>query len=790
MAAVTASGGGEVPSWWAERNNAQAARLLNLAEAAKPFQTIGTSALRGVGGDHPKPQGLFVQFLFGPGEFVWPVDSETQLAKDAETQGQQEKFHEQMAEEAGRSADAVFDNSWTAGDGAEAARSAYKHVQALRLDQAAVSRFAKGLLERASSDVERTKRLMTEESDAAHREVETFLRSGSGQSIAAVAAILAPHRTMIQAHSADLHGKVANDTLLFTNKFPLSPADGGPKVKDAGGSGVTKDHSPDNATPSPPDPAAPTPGQGGVALDHSPIGDERIPLLPSGRTHAHSPEGGPGTVPAPPSPLTSLLGSAGELPSMPSMPSMPSGGSGGFPPLSGLQGLFGNFGGFSGSGVPATGGLTSSAMPATPSSLGMDFGRGLAAGVSAAGGAAPVAPVPQPPVAPLTAPIDSAPTSAAPAAAPVSSPAPAPASGVQVPAAPAAGGSTGGLAPYGSVLPPPGAPAAPGAGSMPTAPSIPAEGGGGGPAAPGPGAGVMPVAGRRDGAPVRRDLAETDVELARMAVAELAGAASVTDPGLDWAVAVGRNPSTGRTTLWVATNDGTTYIPPGVFLRKAMPVAAGFDDAFDARWFGWVNPAEKAVRAAVARGESVGAVATTWGWPSEFLEESTVHEVAIGVAPAGRDTPAGELLPSRSHRLQTVDAALYADLKAADEPAVRDYCRELTRRVAFGGAGDELPALAQSVAHALVAGRWPKPEEWAALGAEYDKALLLMGAQRPGINGLEDADQILSYAKVFLNCRWLETLLCWERFGGDLANVVYAAWVAGVRAPLKELALH
>jgi len=29
----------------------------------------------------------------------------------------------------------------------------------------------------------------------------------------------------------------------------------------------------------------------------------------------------------------------------------------------------------------------------------------------------------------------------------------------------------------------------------------------------------------------------------------------------------------------------------------------------------------------------------------------------------------------------------------------------------------------------------------------------------------------------------------WERFGADLANVVYAAWVAGVRAPLNELVL-
>jgi hypothetical protein len=220
-----------------------------------------------------------------------------------------------------------------------------------------------------------------------------------------------------------------------------------------------------------------------------------------------------------------------------------------------------------------------------------------------------------------------------------------------------------------------------------------------------------------------------------------------------------------------------------VYLRKTMPVAATFDEDFDARWFGWVNPADKAVRAARALGEDVGAVATTWPWPSEYLtEHPAVREVATGVRPAGHDTPAAELLPSRAHRLQTVNAALYADLKAAPQSAVREYCRELTRRIAFGGAGEELPAVAQAVANALVAQQWPKSREWAALGAEYDNTLVLMGAQRPGLNGIEDLDQVISYARLFVNCRRLETLLCWERFGEDLANVVYAAWVAGVRA--------
>jgi hypothetical protein len=65
---------------------------------------------------------------------------------------------------------------------------------------------------------------------------------------------------------------------------------------------------------------------------------------------------------------------------------------------------------------------------------------------------------------------------------------------------------------------------------------------------------------------------------------------------------------------------------------------------------------------------------------------------------------------------------------------------------------------------------------------------VLMGAQRPGLNGIKDPDQVISYVRLFVNCRRLEALLCWERFGEDLANVVYAAWVAGVRA--ADLALR
>lgn len=782
MAGIAAPSGGEVPSWWEERNKQQAERLLKLFTAAKPISRL-PSGVPGTGGigDHPKPQGQFVHALFQP--FVWPQDSETHLAHDADTLLDESKLFEDKGMDARQAANGVFDGGSWVGTSADAARAAYHEAAALKFKQAETSRTASGLFKRASSDVGMTKRLMAKESDTAHKEIETFLKSGKGQSLAQVAVILGVHRTAIQAYSSDLQGFATQYTTQFTTHFKEG---GEPKVKPAG-----HDTDKDAWTDGPP--GSPPPGSPGAPGGGSPGAPGGGPVRDawSGGPNGETPPapGGPLRAPwkdhpfEPPrpshNPLTSLLNGG-----LPSLPSVPGGGSGGGLPMGPLQGLMGGFGGLPGGMAPPTGlgapGLQGSPMP----SLGMDFGRGLAAGAAAAGG---VPPVTQAPMTSLAAPIESAPTSAAPAAAPVAATPPAAAS-VPAPAS-ATGMPAGGMTSYGSVLPPPAASSAPPAGSAPATPSIPAEAGGAA-AGAGAGTGLMPVAGRRESAAVRRDMAESDLDQAKALVAELAGAASVTDPGLDWAVAVGRNAS-GMPTYWVATNDGAAYIPPGVFLRKTMPIAGGHDGDFDARWFGWVNPADKAVRAARELGDTVSAVATSWAMPSEFLAEHPAPEVATGVKPnLGPDNMAAELSPSRAHRLQTVDAALYTDLVAADESTVRHYCRTLIRQLAFGIPGEDLSPLAQSVANALVAERWPTAQEWALLGEEHEDALVQMACQRPGLNGVESPDQTVSYTREFVRCRQLEALLCWERHDGDLLNVVYAAWVAGIRAPLKDLALR
>ena len=54
--------------------------------------------------------------------------------------------------------------------------------------------------------------------------------------------------------------------------------------------------------------------------------------------------------------------------------------------------------------------------------------------------------------------------------------------------------------------------------------------------------------------------------------------------------------ASGIPEMWVTSNEGAGYIPAGVHVPRAMPLAAGLDSDFDARWFGWSNPAETQVQ--------------------------------------------------------------------------------------------------------------------------------------------------------------------------------------------------
>ncbi|MBN3459689.1 chemotaxis protein [Mycobacterium sp. DSM 3803] len=281
-------------------------------------------------------------------------------------------------------------------------------------------------------------------------------------------------------------------------------------------------------------------------------------------------------------------------------------------------------------------------------------------------------------------------------------------------------------------------------------------------------------------------MARSDLEVARGVVADLAAASSVIHPGLDWAVGVARG-GQGIPQYWIASNEGLGgYIPAGVFVPRSMPVVGDVDGG---HWMGWCNPAETVVRAIRARGESVSAVATSFMSRSEMIDEdAAIRDVAVGVppVPGGPDqAEASQHLQSRAHRLETVASGLFHELSAADRAVVDAYARHLTQQAVFSSGLPELSETAQAVARAVLSGDWPSAEEWSALRDEYSSARLMAGSQRPGVNGNWEREQAVAYQYDFVACQRLETLVCWER--DSRADVVYAAWAAGVPTPSLAL---
>jgi hypothetical protein len=775
----------------AERANNEAAQLLKHFDAAKmaPDGFVPHVGMPG-GADIPKPHGLYTDKLIGPD--VWPTESESAVRQASKDYKAFQKLHQDAADTVLDMREEVFSTSWTSGDAADAAYEHYGSQCRAHLGVVSIAEAGAAAFGRLGDDVERTKRLMRDAHDEAHRQIEAFLQAPGGKPTATINGILDTHRTLIQGYSVELAGRGATETTFLTTKFDVPDA---PKNENAGNGSLGEGESTAGPPADPHDPSTPpgkkgdkgdTHGLGQKPSTAGPTADDGLPVQPS--------EGfGQGLS----TPVSTPAKGSGGMPSMPSIPSMPSGGGGGGgSPLSSLSGGMGPLQGLMGGGNGMSGSLTgplNNISPAalqggpaggamSPASLGSEFGRGVAAGAGAAGAMPVSAPPPQAPSAPLAAPISpagGAPLTAAPAAGPTF----ATGTGVGTGTPAAAGGapSAGGMAPmssYGSVLPPSAMPPAAAGGGAPAsiggAPAAPPVTGGGGNAAAS--SGFMPVRDQVGPQQVARDVSMTDLELARGAVADLAAASSVVYPGLEWAVVVSRGPS-GVPELWVTTNEGAGYIPAGVHLRRSMPLAARFDEDFDARWFGWFNPAETVVRAVRARGGTVSAIATTWAQPSELVRDAT-PDVAIAVAPSSApgDAEASMLLASRSHRLETVAPGIYHSLEQVEPDVAEAYARQLTQEAAFNGP--ELSSVAQSVARAVIAARWPSAEEWAALRSEYEMDRLISGSQRPGVQGYEQPEQLVGYLQDFVRCRRLETLLCWE--DRTPADVVYAAAMAGV----------
>jgi hypothetical protein len=689
------------PPAWESRNQWIAARLLRDFVAAEPKPDGFTGHGMDGGGDIPPPSGRFTYALFRPDD--WPVESESALADYG---GKVVSWASQQAdadEEASAGQARVLTESWTAGEGREAAGRHHAKEHALSEEAVRRGEAVGASMYRHSENIRTTKRDMRQANDQAHRDIEQTLRTRmmDGGAVG-VAGIIANYRPLIEEWSSWLDGYEKDEISALTRE--LGPLPEMPPLRWGGAKEGRGDD-----LPTDPRNSEEEADRGGVGRRDDPPSGGDSDLI--GGPSAGVNDGG-GRGDAPPSlqpvPVTPQRPQGPQVPTLPQLPSAVGGGSsplsgaasGGMSPLSALLGggssaspAGGSAGGLAGSagGVASPAAVQQASARAISSALGGEFGRGLAAGVTAAGGVGPVTPaqpIPQTPTTPLAPPAGATPVSAAPATVSMPPAAAAPGLSTGTPASAAGGGSAVSMTPYGSVLPPAppagAAQASPSAASLSSpAPSVVA--GGGGHNTPPPG--FVPGAVRNSAAVrVDRAAAETHLQNARRVVADLAAASSRMYPGLDWAVGVALG-SSRMPEMWVATNEGAGYIPQGVFIPRTMPVAGLTPEVEVAARviFGWLNPAETVVRAIKARDDTVLALATSHATRSEEVH-AAVEDVATGVRPSGppHGAEACELTRNRSHGLETVDPALYHELCHAQPAVVETYVRRLTQQVAFG----------------------------------------------------------------------------------------------------------
>jgi hypothetical protein len=278
--------------------------------------------------------------------------------------------------------------------------------------------------------------------------------------------------------------------------------------------------------------------------------------------------------------------------------------------------------------------------------------------------------------------------------------------------------------------------------------------------------------------------------------------ASRMHPGVHWCVAIFK---TGRGTQTVITsNEGAGYIPPGVFLpANARLVFADplLDNAFKAKWFGWVNPSDTMVAYAAHRAvldpnlDLYALAATTDPGGSSVLPARRAgvphyQDCDSTLSPFQPDTSVPELDPSRLHRLAVVDAPAFADLRDASTENQRKAWEATAAAVGMAMAGAEplfiqVAPVIREVFGALAAGTTISDSQWAALdNVQRDRKSLWM---RPGYIEMEPstASAVTALYRAHHNIdRAVEALAHWHADTPDYADIVYAAQQVSKEAQL------
>jgi len=511
------------------------------------------------------------------------------------------------------------------------------------------------------------------------------------------------------------------------------------------------------------------------------------------------------------------MGSGGGLPKMPGGL-----GSGGMPgagsnPLgSGVGQMTGAASGLPNSGAVSGAGSTS------PLSSAFNQGMATTAGM---GGGIPSAPPPAPaspsPALSAGGGHASPPVSAAPGGGVVSPGAAQP--GMVSPAALAAaptgaGAGTGTGAP---MMLPPGSMGPPAGAVPPSAPTVPAGtvGSTNAPAAPAPsaaGAAASPTlipasvvaAGQTAAARERRE--SPDAAAAKELAYKLQHAAQEVEYPIEWAVGVFRSPSGTETVI--TSNDGSSYIPAGVFVPRSVRVLSTdplVDDHFRQLWFGWGDPARVLIEYAQLRVETgwcLVAAATT-GVVNVLRDAGVEHPPSCTRQTnpwrqEGVEVPAPVLDGMHEHRLAVLWPDVYPRLLRVmtADPIFQDRIVRGVSASLIHSATTQSQAIDDGIADAIRqvwtargTDREPTVQQW----AEYDAAAKSFNATtaifRPGfVNGCtadpgDTLQERARYRAHWLVARTAEHIGGWSRRPLPLADMCYAAAATGELPHLRNV---
>lgn len=265
--------------------------------------------------------------------------------------------------------------------------------------------------------------------------------------------------------------------------------------------------------------------------------------------------------------------------------------------------------------------------------------------------------------------------------------------------------------------------------------------------------------------------------------------ASHLHPGIHWCVGIFKTPNGTETVI--TSNDGASYIPPGVYIPRASKLLFAdplLDNEFQAKWFGWVNPSSIMVAYAAQRSifdpncELYAVAATTDPGGSSVLQARKAgvphyQDCDSTQSPIPPEQPAPELDASRSHRLAVVDSPAFNQLNGDSQERLAWDATAEAVGIAMAGAEPlfvEVAPVIREVFGALASGTTISDSQWTELARlQRDRKSLWM---RPGYLDMQPSTTSGATAlyRAHHNIdRAVEALSLWHT--RDYADIVYAA---------------